>query len=82
MVRKYSGLLKNSSYLHKMSVFVVWWLHDIWSYAISTYSISMAAFLTALNFNLLHFQISAVSTYPNFGYLVLIRLSYEFQYNS
>ena len=51
---------------------------DISSYAISTYAISTVAISTAHNFNLLHFQPSAISTQTSFGYLVLIRLSYYF----
>ena len=43
-------------------------LHDISSYTLSTYAfstaaISTAAISTAHNFNLLHFQLSAISTY-------------------
>ena len=40
---------------------------DISSHAISTYAISTVAISTAHNFNLLHFQPSAISTYINFG---------------
>ena len=47
-------------------------LHDISYYTLSTY-----AFSTAHNFNLLHFQPSAISTYANFGYLLLIRFHEE-----
>ena len=42
-------------------------LHDISTDALSTYAIS-----TAHNFNLLRFQLSAVSIQTNFGYLILI----------
>ena len=40
---------------------------DISSYTLSTYAISTVAISTAHNFNLLHFQPSAISTYTNFG---------------
>ena len=40
---------------------------DISSYAISTYAISTVAISTAHNFNQLHFQPSAISTYTKFG---------------
>ena len=43
------------------------WLHDISSYAISTYAISTVAISTVDNFNLLHVQPSAISTYTNLG---------------